>query len=171
MGSLVEVTWLVQLKCDEDQHTELIINLCALIYSKGNRRHLEQTLRFSKRFITNGRSSLSERLAARGGPMRILLLRCCSAWGSSPARSPWAAWWRWAGGASSGWILPGCRALAAPGLRQGHHCLCFSLSRHKTQALVTWQRPPRNTYCLCPESSAGAAWRVDPQQLPSLSDW
>jgi hypothetical protein len=30
---------------------------------------------------------------------------------SSQAHPPWAAWWHLADGASSGWILPGCRVL------------------------------------------------------------
>lgn len=34
---------------------QLILNLCTSIYSKGDRKHLEWTLSFSKRFIINWR--------------------------------------------------------------------------------------------------------------------
>lgn len=53
--SLVQVTGSVQLLYNQDLHTELILNICALKYSKDGRKHIEWTLSFSKRFITNWR--------------------------------------------------------------------------------------------------------------------
>lgn len=75
--------------------------------------------------------------ARAGGYEKSARLRCCSVWGSCPARPPWAAWWHWVVGASFGWILPGHRALPVLGLHSEPRCLCFSLSRHRTQSLGT----------------------------------
>lgn len=58
--------------------------------------------------------------------------RCCPEWGFSQALHPWAAGWHWAGGASSGLILPGCSALPELGLRRQQRCPYFSLGKQNT---------------------------------------
>lgn len=116
-----------------------------LCLNSADRTRLEWTLGF-QRFI----SHRDREPPARGA------LRCRSSGGFSLARPPWAAWRRWAGGASSGLVRPGRRVLPAPGLRPGHHHLCFSLGTQSTgvssQAEARGQR--RQARCVGPATGS-----------------
>lgn len=103
----------------------------------------------------NGHLALQRFISHKmGEPPARGVLSCRSSGGSSPARPPWAAWRRWAGGASSGWVRPGRCVLPGPGLRPGHRRPCFSLedTEHRHQqpgrapgtAKGSWASLPRD---------------------------